>query len=291
MCLTGADFTKLLRIEPRTTPSNALGRGFGPSARRSPEPGRRRTDPAKQLGQTIFGQELVPSSTGQTHHGPSIRASIRPHRALCDAERERRILYVLACPRFVDRATAEVDGARCSMKAITRGSGLGRCIENLAGDHGRSESISIGVEHPQYTKPELVATVSGYHDLVIASGHRRAWRRVSPSWPYFCPLRLACPTSSAARRSAGWSPTASELPRRPVLLSPRDLPQTGLASCWCSPCRPSAALRVRRASAPPETARKPRSVTVFRLSPPSRCFDDSLDSPNRSSPPACQVKT
>ncbi len=77
-----------------------------------------------------------------------------PARALCEAEREQ-ILDVLAGPRFVDRAPAEVVAT-----LLDKGHYL--CSERtmyriLAADQPVRERRNQR-EHPQYTKPELVAT-------------------------------------------------------------------------------------------------------------------------------------
>ena len=77
-----------------------------------------------------------------------------PARALCEAEREQ-ILDVLAGPRFVDRAPAEV-------VATLLDEGHYLCSERtmyriLAADQPIRERRNQR-EHPQYTKPELVAT-------------------------------------------------------------------------------------------------------------------------------------
>ena len=76
-----------------------------------------------------------------------------PARALCEAEREQ-VLDELASPRFVDRAPAEVvatllDEGRylCSERTMYR---------ILAADRPVRERRNQR-EHPQYTKPELVA--------------------------------------------------------------------------------------------------------------------------------------
>ena len=76
-----------------------------------------------------------------------------PARALCEAEREQ-ILDVLAGPRFVDRAPAEV-------VATLLDEGHYLCSERtmyriLAADQPVRERRNQR-EHPQYTKPELVA--------------------------------------------------------------------------------------------------------------------------------------
>ena len=77
-----------------------------------------------------------------------------PARALCEAEREQ-VLDVLAGPRFVDRAPAEVvatllDEGRylCSERTMYR---------ILAADQPVRERRNQR-EHPRYAKPELVAT-------------------------------------------------------------------------------------------------------------------------------------
>ena len=77
-----------------------------------------------------------------------------PARALCEAEREQ-ILDVLAGPRFVDRAPAEV-------VATLLDEGHYLCSERtmyriLAADQPVRERRNQR-EHPQYSKPELVAT-------------------------------------------------------------------------------------------------------------------------------------
>ena len=77
-----------------------------------------------------------------------------PARALCEAEREQ-ILDVLVGPRFVDRAPAEV-------VATLLDEGHYLCSERtmyriLAADQPVRERRNQR-EHPQYTKPELVAT-------------------------------------------------------------------------------------------------------------------------------------
>ena len=77
-----------------------------------------------------------------------------PARALCEAEREQ-VLDVLAGPRFVDRAPAEV-------VATLLDEGHYLCSERtmyriLAADQPVRERRNQR-EHPQYAKPELVAT-------------------------------------------------------------------------------------------------------------------------------------
>ena len=77
-----------------------------------------------------------------------------PARALCEAEREQ-VLDVLAGARFVDRAPAEVvatllDEGRslCSERTMYRILAADRPVRDRRNQR----------EHPQYTKPELVAT-------------------------------------------------------------------------------------------------------------------------------------
>ena len=77
-----------------------------------------------------------------------------PARALCDSEREH-VLNVLASPRFVDRAPAEVvatlldEGQHlCSQRTMYR---------ILAANQPVRERRNQ-LDHPRYTKPELVAT-------------------------------------------------------------------------------------------------------------------------------------
>ncbi len=77
-----------------------------------------------------------------------------PARALCETERER-VLDVLASPRFVDRAPAEVvatllDEGRylCSERTVYRVLAASQPVRERRNQR----------EHPRYTKPELVAT-------------------------------------------------------------------------------------------------------------------------------------
>ena len=77
-----------------------------------------------------------------------------PARALCESEREQ-VLNVLASPRFVDRAPAEV-------VATLLDEGQYLCSERtmyrlLAANQPVRERRNQ-LEHPRYTKPELVAT-------------------------------------------------------------------------------------------------------------------------------------
>ena len=78
----------------------------------------------------------------------------KPARALCEAEREQ-VLDVLAGPRFVDRAPAEVvatllDEGRylCSERTMYR----------ILAAHQPVRERRNQREHPRYAKPELVAT-------------------------------------------------------------------------------------------------------------------------------------
>ena len=77
-----------------------------------------------------------------------------PARALCECEREQ-VLEVLAAPRFVDRSPAEVvatlldDGQYlCSERTMYRVLAASRPVRERRNQ----------LQHPQYTKPELVAT-------------------------------------------------------------------------------------------------------------------------------------
>ena len=77
-----------------------------------------------------------------------------PARALCDAEREQ-VLDVLACPRFVDRAPAEVVATLldeghylCSERTMYRILATNQPVRERRGQR----------EHPKYAKPELLAT-------------------------------------------------------------------------------------------------------------------------------------
>ena len=77
-----------------------------------------------------------------------------PARALCESEREH-VLDVLACPRFVDRAPAEVVATLldegqylCSARTMYRILAANQPVRERRNQR----------EHPPYTKPELVAT-------------------------------------------------------------------------------------------------------------------------------------
>ena len=77
-----------------------------------------------------------------------------PARALCESEREH-VLDVLACPRFVDRAPAEVVATLldegqylCSARTMYRILAANQPVRERRNQR----------DHPQYTKPELVAT-------------------------------------------------------------------------------------------------------------------------------------
>ena len=93
-----------------------------------------------------------------------------PARALCDSEREQ-VLDVLACPRFVDRAPAEVVATLldeghylCSERTMYRILATNQPVRERRNQR----------EHPQYAKPELVATAPnqtwswGYHQTAGA---------------------------------------------------------------------------------------------------------------------------
>ena len=74
--------------------------------------------------------------------------------ALCDSEREQ-VLDVLACPRFIDRAPAEVVATLldeghylCSERTMYRILATNQPVRERRNQR----------EHPQYAKPELVAT-------------------------------------------------------------------------------------------------------------------------------------
>ena len=150
-----------------------------------------------------------------------------PARALCESEREH-VLNVLASPRFVDRAPAEV-------AATLLDEGQYLCSERtmyriLAANQPVRERRNQR-DHPQYTKPELVATgptKPGPGTSPSCWGRRSG--RTSTSTSYS--------TSSAATRSAGWSPTG-RTQRWPVVSSSR--PATNRASSpRSSPCTPTA---------------------------------------------------
>ena len=77
-----------------------------------------------------------------------------PARALCESEREH-VLNVLASPRFVDRAPAEVAATLldegqylCSQRTMYRILAANQPVRERRNQR----------DHPQYTKPELVAT-------------------------------------------------------------------------------------------------------------------------------------
>ena len=77
-----------------------------------------------------------------------------PARALCESEREH-VLDVLACPRFVDRAPAEVVATLldegqylCSARTMYRILAANQPVRERRNQR----------DHPQYTKPELMAT-------------------------------------------------------------------------------------------------------------------------------------
>ena len=115
-----------------------------------------------------------------------------PARALCESEREQ-VLDVLAGPRFVDRAPAEV-------VATLLDEGHYLCSERtmyriLAADQPVRERRNQR-EHPQYTKPELVAT---------APNQTRSWdttKLLGPTkWTYFY---LYVVLNIFSRYAVGW---------------------------------------------------------------------------------------
>ena len=106
-----------------------------------------------------------------------------PARALCESEREH-VLNVLASPRFVDRAPAEVVATLldegqylCSQRTMYR----------ILAAYQPVRERRNQLEHPPYTKPELVAT-----------GANQTW-----SWDI---TRLLGPTSPPAKsaRAPPW---------------------------------------------------------------------------------------
>ncbi len=77
-----------------------------------------------------------------------------PARALCESER-KRVVEVLSSPRFIDRSPAEVfatllddEQYLCSERTMYR----------LLADNQPVRERRNQLQHPQYTKPELVAT-------------------------------------------------------------------------------------------------------------------------------------
>ena len=154
-----------------------------------------------------------------------------PARALCEAEREQ-ILDVLAGPRFVDRAPAEV-------VATLLDEGHYLCSERtmyriLAADQPVRERRNQR-EHPQYTKPELVATAPNQTwswDITKLFGADQV--------DVLLPLRRARHLQPLRGRLDG---------RRPGELGAgrsshrRDLPQPGRPAPRCSPCTPTAVRR------------------------------------------------
>ena len=167
-----------------------------------------------------------------------------PARALCEAEREQ-ILDVLAGPRFVDRAPAEV-------VATLLDEGHYLCSERtmyriLAADQPVRERRNQR-EHPQYTKPELVATAP---NQTLVLGHHQAVG--ADQVDVLLPLRRARHLQPLRGRLDG---------RRPGELGAgrsshrRDLPQPGRPAPGAHP-----ALRPRRADDEQvhrTTARRPR---------------------------------
>ena len=136
-----------------------------------------------------------------------------PARALCESERER-ILDVLASPRFVDRSPAEVvatlldDGQYlCSERTMYR-----VLAESQPVRERRNQ-----LQHPQYTKPELVAT-----------GPNQIWswditKLLGPKkWTYFYlyvlldifrPLRGGLDGGRSRELRPGRSPDRTDLPQ------------------------------------------------------------------------------
>ena len=154
-----------------------------------------------------------------------------PARALCEAEREQ-ILDVLAGPRFVDRAPAEV-------VATLLDEGHYLCSERtmyriLAADQPVRERRNQR-EHPQYTQAR--AGGHGAEPDMVPGTSPSCWGRPSGRTS----TSTSCSTSSAATRSAGWSQTGRTR-RWPVVSSKR--PATNRASSpRYSPCTPTAARR------------------------------------------------
>ena len=153
-----------------------------------------------------------------------------PARALCEAEREQ-ILDVLAGPRFVDRAPAEV-------VATLLDEGHYLCSERtmyriLAADQPVRERRNQR-EHPQYSKPELVAT---------APNQTWSWditKLLGPTkWTYFY---LYVVLDIFSRYAVGWMVAD----RENSALAGRLIEETchnRASSPRCSPCTPTAARR------------------------------------------------
>ena len=179
-----------------------------------------------------------------------------PARALCESEREH-VLNVLASPRFVDRAPAEV-------AATLLDEGQYLCSERtmyriLAANQPVRERRNQR-DHPQYTKPELVAT-----------GPNQTWswditKLLGPKkWTYFYLYVVLDIFSRYGGRLDG---------RRPGELSAgrsshrADLPQTGRPAPGPHPAlRPRGAhdQQMHRA-----TARRPRDHSLAEPPPGQR---------------------
>ena len=143
----------------------------------------------------------------------------------------KQILDVLAGPRFVDRAPAEV-------VATLLDEGHYLCSERtmyriLAADQPVRERRNQR-EHPQYTKPELVDT---------APNQTWSWDitklLVPTKWTYFY---LYVVLDIFSRYAVGWMVADRENSALAVVSSKR--PATNRASSpRCSPCTPTAARR------------------------------------------------
>ena len=175
-----------------------------------------------------------------------------PARALCEAERE-------AGPRCARRPTLRrpCAGGGRGDAASTTATTCARSddVSDTGPRIGRSESGAINVSIPVHQ------TRAGGHsaepDLVL--GHHQAVGAGEVDYFY----STSCSTSSAATRSAGWSPTGRTR-RRPVISSKR--PATNRAS---SPGAHSA-LRSRRADDEQvhrTTARRPRGQALAEPPP------------------------
>ena len=179
-----------------------------------------------------------------------------PARALCESEREH-VLNVLASPRFVDRAPAEV-------AATLLDEGQYLCSERtmyriLAANQPVRERRNQR-DHPQYTKPELVAT-----------GPNQTW-----SWDITKLLGAEeVDVLLPLRRTRHLQPLRGRLDgRRPGELSAgrsshrADLPQTGRPAPGAHPAlRPRGAhdQQMHRA-----TARRPRDHSLAEPPPGQR---------------------
>jgi len=100
------------------------------------------------VSRATFYRRKRPTTTGRQ------QPRAKPARTLCEAERER-VVEALASPRFVDRSPAEVF-------AILLDEGEYLCSERTM-YRVLAQSLSVRErrnqrQHPQYSKPELVAT-------------------------------------------------------------------------------------------------------------------------------------